>query len=278
MTYTIAQDRRELRVVFVTQEDPFYIPLFFREFFRLYRQRNPGETQPFISVRGVMVQRPLGNRTAKGLAKRIWRLYGTVGFAVMGARYVFRRLLRVLGPLSPTVNGAAARAGVPILTDFDGDANSTAFIEYLSRNEVDLVVSVSASQIFRESVLTTPRLGCINLHNAPLPHYRGMLPNFWQLYYGEPRSVLTIHRMVADLDAGDILLQRETPIRDEMSLEDLMRTTKTESARALWELLNGMLSANGVTTRPLPATEGSYFSWPTREHARELRRRGRRLL
>ncbi len=287
MRYAVPAERRTIRIAIVTQEDPFYIPLFFREFFRLYRasiDEHSGAAP--VAVKGVMIQQALGNRTSRGLAKRIWSLYGTVGFLRVGARYVRKKALRLLGPFAPTVAAYCKSANVPLLsfppspehgTTRPNDANGEAFRTFLRDQKVDLVVSVSASQIFKAEVLSTPPLGCINLHNAPLPHYRGMLPNFWQLYHGETRSVLTIHRMVEDLDHGDILVREVTPITPEMSLEELMRTTKIRSAAALWALLTRIVDA-GVETSPLPDEEGSYFTWPTREEAREFRRRGRRLL
>jgi methionyl-tRNA formyltransferase len=285
MDYRIAPGSDRFRIAIVTQEDPFYIPIFFREFYRLLADP-PAEARPAvpIEVQGVMIQRPLGNRTAQGLAKRIWRLYGTVGFVITGGRYLWRKALRLLGPFAPTVAAYSRRASVPLL-EFEpetpggqpNDANGSSFIDWVRREKVDLVVSVSASQIFRAAILAAPPLGCINLHNAPLPHYRGMLPNFWQLYHGESRSVLTIHRMVEDLDKGDILVQAPTPIGPGTTLEQLMRLTKRRSAAVLWETLVAM-TRDGVTTRPLPDEEGSYFTWPTREEARELRRRGRRVL
>ena len=255
-----------MRIFIVTQEDPFYIPRFFRRF--LKRQ------EADITVAGVMIQQPLGNRTAKGLARRIWSLYGTGGFIVMGFRYLGRRVLRLFGPWAPTVTAYCSRAGVPVITGHS--VNTEAFITFIREEQIDLIVSVSASEIFRKPVLSTPPMGCINLHNAPLPAYRGMLPNFWQLYHNEEKSVLTIHRMVEQLDGGTILLQRETPIPEQMSLEQLIRTTKERSADALWDVLVQMRDGT-VTEVPMRETGGSYFTWPTRQEARELQRR-RRLL
>jgi methionyl-tRNA formyltransferase len=186
MDYRVPPEADRFRIAIVTQEDPFYVPIFFRELYRLLAS-SPTDLRPAvpIEIRGVMIQRPLGNRTAGGLAKRIWRLYGTIGFVITGGRYLWRKALRLLGPLAPTVSAYSRRASVPVL-EFEpetpggqpNDANGRGFIEWLRQEKVDLVVSVSASQIFRAAVLATPPLGCINLHNAPLPHYRGMLPNF----------------------------------------------------------------------------------------------------
>ncbi len=316
---------RPLRVVFVTQEDPFYIPHFFREFFGLSgggaapkptavaASRRPKPTgaahtpapesghTPADSpaeILGVMIQEPLGTSGPRALAHRIWSLYGTVGFVRMGFRYalakVRTRLHRgILGiPLWPkdhSVRWYARRAGVPILsfpaepaTDGRGravvnNANGAAFIQWVRSNRIDIIVSISASQIFREAILAAPRIGCINLHNAPLPNYRGMLPNFRQMAAGERESVLTIHAMVRDLDRGDIMLQRGTPIEPGMSLHDLMVRSKVNSAAALREALD-LLRTGRAHLAPLPEVEGSYFTWPTRAEAKAFVRAGGRLL
>src|SRR5205823_5731761 len=79
------------------------------------------------------------------------------------------------------------------------------------------------------------RLGCINLHSAPLPRYQGMMPNFWTMVEGEPEAAVTVHYMVEKLDAGDIILQRAVPIRPPDSLHDLMVRSKVVGVEALLE-------------------------------------------
>ncbi len=280
-----------MRVLIVTQEDPFYLPIFFREFFRLRaaeRQERRQEERPGrglehggdeIEIVGVMIQRALGNRDGRGLARRMLGLYGPVGFMRIGARDALRKAQNALAGMGLLREGFSiqwfcAQAGVAVLPLTDINAPET--VEFV-RQEVDLVVSVAASQIFRRPVLEAAPLGCINLHNAPLPHYRGMLPNFWQMYHDEPCSVLTIHQMVEQLDKGDILLQQKTEIEPGMSLDALIKKTKARSAAALLEVLRGLRDGT-VTAAPLPDEEGSYFSFPTRQDARAFRARGKRLL
>lgn len=290
---------RPLRVCIVTQEDPFYIPLFFREFLRSNTERDSPPAARTVDLRGIMIQPPLGTRGARDLAARIWSLYGAIGFLRIGFRYLGakmrRRLYRGvagvhLWPRDLSVEFFAQQAGIPLLEfppepslgsrtgrEIPNNANGPTFIAWLREEAIDLIVSVSASQIFRATVLSAPTLGAINLHNAPLPWYRGMLPNFRQMAAGERESVLTIHEMRVQLDRGGILLQRGTPITAGMSLDALIRATKTESARALRKLL-GAISGGTARLKPLPDAEGSYFGWPSREEAREFRRRGGRLL
>lgn len=269
-----------MKVLIVTQEDPFYLPIFFREFFRLLTadERSAGHGEGEIEIVGVMIQRALGNRDSRGLARRMLGLYGPVGFVRIGTRYAVRKAQNALAGVGLcegfSIRWYCTQAGVAVLPLSDINAPET--VEFV-RQEVDLVVSVAASQIFRRPVLEAPLLGCINLHNAPLPHYRGMLPNFWQMYHDEPCSVLTIHQMVEQLDKGDILLQQKTEIEPGMSLDALIKQTKAGSAAALLQVLHGLRDGT-LTAQPLPEEEGSYFSFPTRKDARAFQARGKRLL
>lgn len=292
LTLPVEPIGRPLKVCIVTQEDPFYIPLFFREFLAA-----PGGEE--IDIRGIMIQPPLGTRGPRDLAQRIWSLYGLFGFLRIGMRYlgaaIRHRLYRGIAglrlwPRDLSVAYYAERAGVPLLEfppepsqgsktgrAIPNNANGPTFLGWLREHQIDLIISVSASQIFRAAVLSTPTFGAINLHNAPLPRYRGMLPNFRQMAAGEAESVLTIHEMRVELDRGDILLQQGTPIVPGMSLDALIRATKVTSAVALRRLL-GSITRGEARLTPLPQDEGSYFGWPTRAEAREFRRRGGRLL
>ncbi len=272
---------RPLKVVIVTQEDPFYIGTFFREFLG-----NLNSHREIVEVLGVMVQPSLGSARRVDLARRVWQLYGTLGFIRMLFRYAWAKIAgsgiekycRDAGVAilsfepEQSVGGKSGAQGRPPVAN---NANGPSFHRWLREEEIDLVVSVSASQIFGRTLLSIPKIGCVNLHNAPLPRYRGMLPNFRQMFDGESASVLTIHEMVRELDKGDILFRSATPIEPSMSLEDLMARTKENSARALWDFLREVYRGT-ATRRPLSG-EGSYYTWPTRKEAREFRRRGYRV-
>src|SRR6185436_2167236 len=141
----------------------------------------------------------------------------------------------------------------------------------------DLLVSIAASQVLRQRVLEVPRLGCINLHSAPLPRYQGMMPNFWTMVHGEPEATVTVHFMVEKLDAGDIILQRPVPIHPEDSLHDLMVRSKVIGVDALNEAV-AQLEHGTARPWPMDASQASYFSFPKRRDAERLRRMGRALL
>ncbi len=159
------------------------------------------------------------------------------------------------------------------------NVNQKSFIQFLGDNQIDLLISVSASQIFSAALLSVPRLGCINLHNGALPQYKGMLPNFWQMYDGESHTTLTIHKMAPQLDAGDILLTRKTQIPPARPLDDVIKLTKRKSALALMDLLVSVANGTGTLHGTAPPSEGAvYYTFPTRADVKEFKRRGHRVL
>ena len=62
----------------------------------------------------------------------------------------------------------------------------------------------------------------VNIHPAPLPRYRGAWPMPLMLLRGERRGSVVLHKMEADFDTGDILLQQEFPLAADATLADYM--------------------------------------------------------
>jgi len=266
-----------MNIVIVTQEDPFYIPLFFEEFMKIYKERSVKDD---ICLKGVVIQEPIGQKSMINLAKKMLGLYGARDFIKQGIRYATNKVetimyLKNLKQKCFSIEYFARNMGTSTLQY--KDVNSEVFINFLKENKIDLIVSVSASQIFKKQVMDTPRYGCINIHNAPLPKYRGMLPNFWQMYYDEEFSVTTIHKMVEELDRGDILNQVRTKINEQMTLDELIRITKKQSAHSLWDVLV-QFTCNTIKYHPIPNIKGSYHTFPTKEDVRKFKAKGKKVI
>jgi methionyl-tRNA formyltransferase len=154
--------------------------------------------------------------------------------------------------------------------------NDETFVERVEEEEIDVILSVSAPEIFAPSVLSAPKWGCLNVHTAKLPKYRGMLPTFWALYHGDDEIGVTIHTMEEEIDQGQIAKQSTFPVDPVDTLDDVIKRGKRERGRLAYQTLN-TLAGGGLQLRPMEG-EGSYFSFPSAEERRELQRRGRRLL
>src|SRR5262249_14395950 len=71
---------------------------------------------------------------------------------------------------------------------------------------LDLVVSCYYDKILREDFIARQHR-VINLHNSPLPKYRGVNPINWALKNGEREHGVTIHEIIPAIDAGPIIAQ-----------------------------------------------------------------------
>jgi len=76
----------------------------------------------------------------------------------------------------------------------------------------ELIVVAAYGKILPEDILNTPPYGSINVHSSILPKYRGAAPINWAILNGESVTGVTIMYMAKELDAGDIILCRETAI------------------------------------------------------------------
>ena len=79
----------------------------------------------------------------------------------------------------------------------------------------ELIVVAAYGRVLPEDILALPPCGCINVHSSLLPKYRGAAPINWAILNGEKETGVTIMDMAPELDAGDIILQRSTPIDPE---------------------------------------------------------------
>ncbi|MBQ7723269.1 MAG: methionyl-tRNA formyltransferase [Selenomonadaceae bacterium] len=112
-----------------------------------------------------------------------------------------------------------------------------AVVEQLAELKPDLIVVVAFGQILSQKILDIPRLGCINVHASLLPKYRGAAPIEWSIIRGETVTGITTMQMNAGLDAGDILLQSEVKIPDDMILPELRERLMTVGADLLLKTL-----------------------------------------
>jgi methionyl-tRNA formyltransferase len=104
----------------------------------------------------------------------------------------------------------AQEKSVPVLQP--PNVNTGEGVAMLRDLKPDLLVVAAYGQILSKELLSVPKLGGINVHASLLPKYRGAAPIAWAIYHGERHSGITIIRMSASLDAGDMLAQRAIDI------------------------------------------------------------------
>ncbi len=94
------------------------------------------------------------------------------------------------------------------------------FMEKLRGLKPDIFVVVSFGRILSQEFLDIPSSYNLNVHASLLPRYRGAAPVQQAVLHGDPTTGVTIMKIVRKLDAGPILLTKETEIgKDETSGE-----------------------------------------------------------
>ena len=261
---------RRLRIVLFAPEEPSVMPIFFERVVPRLREE----------IAAVAVVSPIYKKSSwTGQAKRFVDAFGVREFAIEVAHYAYYKAADVLCRVLPvgrhrSVKGIVRHRGLRLLTP--DNVNSEAFLAELRELRPDLIVSVSCPQIFKQDLLELPRLGCVNLHSALLPDYRGMLPTFWVLAQGEQETGVTMHYMTPGIDGGGIIAQRRIEIARDETLHSLMRKCKAVAADLTLEAVD-RFHEGAIPPAPNPADEGSYFSFPTREDVRQFRRLGRAM-
>ena len=252
---------RKLRVLFVTEDDPIYVIRFFDSFLVEYPREE-------LTIVGMTIVAPFRESLA-ATARRMLSFYGVVGSARLAVRFAGAKLRR------RSIATLAKREGIPLIPT--SSVNDSRYVARIRELAPDVIVSVAAPEIFRDEILSVPRLACINLHSGRLPKFRGMMPAFWQMLGGEREATVTVHEMAREVDAGRILGTVECAIHERDSVDRLMTEAKVAGAGLMIHVL-GEIASGTVVPRPLDMSEASYYSFPARQDARNLLRRGHRLL
>lgn len=257
-----------MKIIFLTQDDPIYILPFFDEFLRNYHDR--------FEIAGVFCSRAMGKRSRTQLLRELVSLYGPVGFARLAGRSM---LARVFGMLPAGRHARSFHSLKQLCRAYGigfhrvGNPNDDACLEQYRRIGADLIVSVACPYILREPVLALAPKGCINIHHAPLPRFKGMMPTFWQMFHGEKSSGVTIHYVAARLDEGAALLQESLPIEVGETLDHLIRRAKRHGAHCMARVLE-QIDAGSAVAVELDQSKGSYYTFPTIAEIRQWRHMG----
>ena len=106
-------------------------------------------------------------------------------------------------------------------------------------------------ELFKQEVLSAPRLGMVNFHPSYLPRCRGAHPLYWTIAKREAFGGLSSHFMTTDIDAGPILHRERINFNPELvTYEELFQLVKQCIPQAISTTLQ-QLSAG----RTLPTTE-----------------------
>jgi methionyl-tRNA formyltransferase len=172
---------------------------------------------------------------------------------------------RGLGVSPPEVKQLATRHRLPVLQP--ERIRDPGFLDALRALAPDVIVVAAYGKILPRTVLDLPPHGCINVHASLLPRHRGAAPVVWTILAGDAKTGVTIMAMNEEMDAGDVLLQREMPVHPDDTGGSLLDRLAALGASAIADALDGLRNGT-VRPTPQPTTGITFAPRIEREHRR----------
>ena len=101
----------------------------------------------------------------------------------------------------------------------------------------DVMVVAAYGLILPQTVLDTPRYGCLNIHGSLLPRWRGAAPIQRAIATGDTETGVTIMKMAAGLDTGDMIFKTVCPITAQETSATLYDKLAIQGAEAICVVL-----------------------------------------
>lgn len=246
-----------LKIILVTQDDPFYSPIFFRSFLK----KHPIEAVVIL---------PTLNQKDQNLYKLLMNFYGFWGFSKLGME-IMRAGMKNVFTKNETTESILKKNNIPYY--HSKSINSPELIEKLRVIKPDLIAAIGAPQVFKKDILSLAPKGCINFHESFLPNYKGVFPMFWQLLHDEKDLGLTIHVMDERIDEGKIIKQKSIKPGNK-SFHQLMKEAYVNASDMLKEVLDNFDESEFKE----PIGKGSYFNLPDQEAIKKFKQKGYRVI
>ncbi len=163
------------------------------------------------------------------------------------------------------VKQTAIDLGIPVFQpEHISDEQS---VRLLQEQNATVFVVAAYGQILKQHVLDIPPMGCLNIHGSVLPRYRGAAPVHRAIIDGCTESGVSIMKLDAGMDTGDVLAEVKTPITDTTTVGELHDQLSELGANLLDTVLPTYL-AGEIVPQKQDGDKASYAQKITREEAR----------
>jgi len=182
-------------------------------------------------------------RGARGRARDLWNRRGILGLLIAvveaastGGRAVF----------SPDRHRRRREALAAI--QLVPDLHASDVIEKVRRMSPDLGL-IYGGPILKPELFRIPRLGTLGIHHGRLPEYRGKKTTYWEIYHGEREAGVTIQRVNAGIDTGEVIARAAVPI----GRKSYPRVWREVQAAGVNLYVDAILAVAAGTVRPIEA-------------------------
>ena len=252
-----------MKIVVITQNEPFYLSKNLNALLKRLPQKH--------EVVGAVVTSasPFGKKEnffEKALKTK--KVFGLSFFLYYSLRFIYSKVFQ------KSVTQVLSEYGINKIK-IQGSINSEANLRIIKSYKPDLLISILGNQIFKRPLIELAPKGCINLHTALLPKYRGLMPTFWVLKNNEKYTGVSVFFVDDGIDSGPIIVQEKIEISNKTQ-QQLIKETKQLGMNLILKSID-LIAKDELTLIENPDSEKSYFSFPTREDVKEFKQKGRKF-
>ncbi len=191
--------------------------------------------------------------------------YSEVGYATL--ELLLARGVTVAGVFTHTDDGHETQwfRSVPKLAAAHGllvftpdSLKDPVWEEKIRALQPDLILSMYYRNMIPTRLLQLAPLGAFNLHGSYLPRYRGRAPLNWAIIHGEDHTGVSLHVMVKEADAGDLVDQEKVAIGPEERVTTVLPRVREAAVRVLERQLAALLAGTAPRT-PQDHSLATYF-------------------
>jgi len=253
-----------MKIVIITQDEPFYLA----DNIRYLLEIMPKHSQ----IVGCVVSdvSPFGKKeNFIQKAKKTYDIFGLRFFMHYSLKFIKSKF-------------QSSKQISNILDDFYIDKivlnkhiNHSESVQSIKKYGPDLLISILGNQIFKEPVINLAPKGCLNLHTALLPKYRGLIPTFWVMKNDEEYTGVSVFFVDEGIDSGSIVVQEKVKIGNKTQ-EELIKCTKKIGMESIAKAVD-LIEKGQVNLIENNATEKSYYSFPERKDVNDFLSKGKRF-
>ena len=122
--------------------------------------------------------------------------------------------------------------------------------ELVERHEVQIGMSANWRFLIPEAALGVLPHGMLNLHLGRLPDYKGNATANWAILNDEPTLCADVHRMAAELDAGDVLARATFHLGPQTYVGDVLEWSRAQAPTLFLAGIGLALDAPGEIVVP----------------------------
>ena len=133
-------------------------------------------------------------------------------------------------------------------------------LEELMNLEADGIVTAAFGQFLPSRLLDSVDFA-VNVHASLLPKYRGGAPIHYALINGDEQAGVTIMEMVKEMDAGDMIASKATPIEESDNVGTLFEKLDVLPAYRAGQIIPQPQDPSQVTFSPNISPEEERIDW-----------------